>query len=418
VDPSLLAGQPLLLTDGLSGNVAVTTGAGGAFSIVINRPDSATYTAVFAATGTAVAAQSGPVTVRPSQDQAEVTAHVSATQLNYGRPLTISGTAQYDPGSQFVPLASSTVQIYSGPASSQSGPLATVSADSQGNYTYTFAGKAAGSYYVYAGGVPGNTFLDQVLTQAVAITPKVNIALPLRISGLKASLSPFAVLTLKGCLIAGNGDLPPVLTLRVESAPKASGPWRALGSARSAVSGRCGSAPAFGRPVDDQVKVPTAAAYYRLDYAGSPDFQPARSTVVHEAKTLTKVTNFTISPRSVAKRKFVTVSGRLWRYANGWHPMAGQRMWILARYKGQWYYYASKPRTNSSGRFRGRFQVYFTGPWLAEFTGSATYFASASSRLTVTATGTAAVPALAAAGLRPEISAGVVLADTGLRLAG
>ena len=43
---------------------------------------------------------------------------------------------------------------------------------------------------------------------------------------------------------------------------------------------------------------------------------------MHEAKTLTKITNFKISPRSVAKRKYVTVSGRLWRYANGWHSMA------------------------------------------------------------------------------------------------
>ena len=423
VDPSLLADQPLVLTDGLGGNVAVTTGAGGAFSVAINHPDpDAPYVAEFEPTGTTAGGQSAPVTVTATKDQAQVGVKVSATQLDYGKSLTISGTAQYAPGAQLVPLPDGTVAIYAGPASTQAGPLATVSTDSDGHYSYTFAAKVAGSYYVYAGGVPGNAFLDEVLSQAVASTPKVSVALPLKITGLKASLSPFAVLTLKGCLVVGNGDFPPGLTMRVESAAKTSGPWHVVASVHGVGSSACGSGSARGLPFDYQVTVPMASAYYRLDYAGSPNFQPADSAAVHEAKTLTKITNFKISPRSVAKRKYVTVSGRLWRYAHGWRSMARQRIWILARYKNKWYYYAAKPVTNSAGKFSGRFQVYFSGPWLAEFMGSKAYFASASGRLTVTATSAAALPelgttTLAAAGLRPVLSAGAVLAGTGLRLA-
>jgi hypothetical protein len=421
-DPSLLANQTLLLTNSQNRNDAVTTSAGGAYSIVLSRPDSGAYFAQYQATATTSAAQSPPVTVTASQYQTEVTASVSATQLNSGQSLTISGTAEYDPGTQFVPLANSVVQIYSGPATSEPGPLATVTTDAQGNYTYTFADQAPGTFYVYAGGVPGNTFLDKVLAQAVAQTVKVNVALPLTISGLQASLSPFAVLTLKGCLIAGNGQLPPALTLRVESASKAAGPWKTLSTVHGLGSTTCGTAPAKGLPFDYHVQVPVASAYYRLAYAGSVNFEPAVSKVVHEAKTLTKITNFAISPRSVATGKYVTVSGRLWRYSKGWHPFARQKIWILARYKGKWYFYNHKPLTSSAGRFSGRFKVYFSGPWLAEFTGSATYFASASNRLTVTARTAAAVPALGAAGvgaagLRPEAAAGAVLADTGLRLA-
>jgi hypothetical protein len=423
-DPAQAAGLTLQLTDGSGGNAAVTTGAGGAFSIVISHPDSgAAYVAAFAGTTAIVAGKSAPVTVTATKDQAEVGVRVSATQLNYGQSLTISGTAQYAPGAQLVPLAGGTVAIYAGPAGTQASPLATVTTDAQGDYTATVAAKATGSYYVYAGGVPGDAFLDEVLTQAVASTPTVSVALPLKITALKASLSPFAELTLKGCLVVGNGSLPPALTMRVESAAKPAGPWHAVASVHGLGSPACGSGSARGLPFDYQVKVPMASAYYRLDYAGSSGFQPARSATVHEAKTLTKITNFTISPRSVAKRKYVKVSGRLWRYAKGWHPMASQRIWILARYQNKWYYYATKPATNSAGKFSGRFQVYFSGPWLAEFMGSQAYFASASGRLTVTATSAAVLPelgttTLAAAGLRPVLSAGAVLADTGLRLAG
>ena len=418
VDPSVVAHQQLRLTDSQNGNAAVTTGAGGVFSIAISRPDNnASYIAVLPATGTSSAGQSPPVTVHAAQDLAEVAARVSAIQLSYGQALTISGTAQYDSGTQFVPLANSTVQIYAGPASTQARPLAAVSTDSQGDYTYTFADKAARSYDVYAGGVPGDSFLDEVLSQAVAVTPKVGVALPLKITGLRASLSPFAVLTLKGCLIAGNGSFPPALTLRVESRPKASGTWHLLRSVSGLGKAVCGTAASPGLPFDYQVKVAAASAYYRLAYAGSASYQPAVSPVVHEAKTLTKITDFTISPRSVATKKFVTVSGRLWKLTTGWHPMAGQKIWILARFKGKWYFYSHKPLTSSAGRFSGKFEVFFSGPWLSEFMGNATYFAGASDRLNVTAKGAAAIPASQLAGLRPETSAGAVLADTGLRLA-
>jgi len=297
-------------------------------------------------------------------------------------------------------------------------PLATVSTDSQGDYTYTFADKGASSYDVYAGGVPGDSFLDEVLSQAVAVTPKVGVALPLKITGLRASLSPFAVLTLKGCLSVGNGSFPPPLTLRVESRPKASGSWSVLRSVNGLGKAVCGTAASPGLPFDYQVKVAAASAYYRLAYAGSGSYQPAVSSVAHEAKTLTKITDFKISPRSVATKKSVTVSGRLWRLTStGWHPMAGQKIWILARFKGKWYFYGHKPLTSSAGRFSGKFEVFFSGAWLSEFMGNATYFAAASDRLNVTAKGAAAIPASQLAGLRPETSAGAVLADTGLRLA-
>jgi hypothetical protein len=415
--PSLAASQTVLLTNSLNRNDTATTGADGSYSLVIGQPDNGAYYVQYGGTATTALAQSPQVTVAASPDQAEVTANVSATQLNSGQSLTISGTAEYDPGTQFVPLANSVVQIYSGAAASEPGPLATVSTDSLGNYTYTFADTAPGTFYVYAGGVPGNTFLDEVLSQAVVQTVKVNVALPLAISGLSASLSPFAALTLKGCLVAGNGQLPPALTLSVQTAAKAAGPWKTLQTVRGLGSTTCGTAPATGLPFSYQVKVPAASAYYRLSYGGSTSFEPATSKVVHEAKVLTKITNFTISPRSVATDNFVTVSGRLWRDSKGWHPFAHQKIWILVRYRGKWYYYSHKPLTSSAGRFSGRFQVYFSGLWLTEFMGSATYFASASGRLSVTATGTPATAALGAASLRAEPAAGAVLADTGLRLA-
>jgi hypothetical protein len=160
------------------------------------------------------------------------------------------------------------------------------------------------------------------------------------------------------------------------------------------------------------------SAYYRLAYPGSKDWLPASSKVVHESKILTRITNFTISPRSVGRNGYITVSGRLWKYVKGWHALARQHVWILYHYKGVWYYYLHKPLTSSSGRFSGRFQVYVTAPWIAEYMGGKPYFASATGELRVKMAGAVSASALRDLAGEPTRFAGTVLAGSGPRLVG
>lgn len=418
---SELANLPLSLAETADSKTqSITTDSTGNYSATVSQPASgAAYSVSFQATSTTAAATSPQVTVNAAQDPAEVTANVSATQLNYGQQLTISGTADYNPGSGFVPLANSNVAIYAAPYDGTTPPIATVPADAQGNYTYSFADHGPGTFYVYAGGLPGDTYLDSLLAQAEATTSAVNVAMPVKITSVKASLNPFAVLTIKGCLTAGATGTPPALPLRVEWAYKTSGPWHVLKTESGLGSTACGSAPVTGRPFTYRVPVAVPSAYYRLSFAGSLNDEPANSAAVHESKILTKITGFNVSPRTTAVNRDVTVTGRLWKHTNGaWHAFAGQKIWILVRYQGSWYYYGHHPVTSSTGRFSGRFQLHFSGPWVAEYLGGTSYFASATGLITVHASGAAAAAAsLRTSALQRDTSAGSVLADTGLRLA-
>ncbi len=387
VDTSDLADQTLELAGGAE-NQPVTTGAGGAYSITVSQPqnDAAYFTEIEQSSSIAYGA-SPSAYITAQQDPAEVTANVSATQLNYGQTLTVSGTAQYNPGSGYVPLSGSTVELYGGPYYDETAPIGTATTNADGQYSISFTDDGPGQLYVYAGGLPGDYFLDQVLTQAVAETVNVNVALPVKITGLTASLSPFGILSLSGCLAVVGGDgIPPALPLRAQYATSKSGPWHTLRTVSGLKDTTCGYAPDYGLHFSYQVPVAVASAYYRLSYPGSSDYEPAVSGVLHEAKILTRITSFHVSSRSVRKDGYITVSGRLWKDVKGWHPFARQRVWVLFVYQGGLYYDGSRPLTNSSGRFSGRYQVPFSAPWFAEYRGSNAYFASATAEVTVKAT--------------------------------
>jgi hypothetical protein len=185
-----LVGQQLSLNGGET-SYPVTTGTGGAYSITLNQPlGYADYSAILLATSTTAYGSSPFVYITPIQDPAEVTADVSATQLKDGQTLTVTGTADYNPGSGYVPLPNSPVQLYGGPYYDQTGPTATATTNAEGQYRFSFADHGPGTWYVYAGGVPGNSFFDQVLTQALTITKNVNVAMPVKIAGCRPVSAP------------------------------------------------------------------------------------------------------------------------------------------------------------------------------------------------------------------------------------
>jgi hypothetical protein len=417
-----LSGLPLQLTDNLDSNTsAITTGAGGTFSATASQPASgAAYKVSFEGSLTIAVADSNSVDVSAVQDPAQVTAKASKTQLKYGQDLTISGAATYDPGQGYVGLAESPVEIFSHPyGSAGTTPFATTTANGDGGYSVTFADKGSGGpWYVYSGGLPGDPTLDELLSQASATTATVNVAYPVSISGLRASLNAFAVLTLTGCLRDSNAGKALKLPLQAEYATRRAGPWHVLGTVEGTSRKRCGSGPDFGSTFDYHVTVAVAAAYYRLAYPGGPAYQSAVSKSVYEAKTLTKITNFTISRHTVAKNGTVTVSGRLWDDTKGWHPFPGRKVFILFHYKGVWYYFPHQPVTSSSGTFSGTFKPYATAPWIAEYMGSSTYFACASARVTVRVTGARSAQLLAPSTWLARPFAGEVLTGTQAGLAG
>jgi hypothetical protein len=421
-DTTSVSGQQLLLADNQdSSTSAITTTSGGAFQATVSQPDNgASYDASLPGTQTIAGATSNSVGVTAVQDPAEVTANASATQVNYGQGVTISGSASYNPGSGFVALTGSTVEIFSHPYGFDglTTPFTTTTTNAEGDYSVTFADQKSGPWYVYAGGLPGDPGLDDLLAPATETTAPVGVAYPVSITSLRGSLNPFAVLTLTGCLHDSNLGKGYELPLEVQYAARSSGPWHVLRTVQGTTAKLCGTGPDYGSTFDYQVTVAVAAAYYRLTYPGSSAYQAAVSYPVYEAKTLTKITNFKVSRHTVAKNGTVTVSGRLWKDAKGWHPFARQKVFILFHYKGVWYYFPHKPVTSSSGNFSGTFKAYATAPWIAEYMGSGSYYASATARVTVRVTGARSAQVLAPASWLARPFAGEVLAGTQVRLAG
>jgi hypothetical protein len=230
------------------------------------------------------------------------------------------------------------------------------------------------------------------LTPAWAAAGAVSIArsarLPTSLRRVQLTLNPFRDLTVKACLVvagstASGAASTDSVTLQYKA--RASGPWRALRTIEPA----SGSAycPA-GSPVwQGAVIAPLASAYYRLSFAGTPALRGCVSRVVHRWRHLTRISPLQITPRRVAPKGAVTISGRLWRHDGSWRPYAHRKVAILFRYRGAWYRFAYEPRTNSRGFFTGRFTASVSARWLAEFYGAKLEFASVSRLITVTVGG-------------------------------
>lgn len=338
-----------------------------------------------------------PVRVTATADPVLLTAWLASPTIRYGQADSISGTVQQESDGDFQPLAATPVTLGSDQPGS---PDITVSTNSLGDFTAQLpAQKATGHWTVSAG---GTTLLDraqQVLT--------LNVQQATAIRHVDLSLSAFRELSVRACLrvTSPGGSGEPVekpITLQYERSAK--GPWKKLATIDPAGgSSYC----ATGLPVwQAMVAAPAANAYYRLSFAGDPGLQPSASAARHRWRYRTRVTSFSISPRRVAAKRAVTVSGRLWRRTSSWHPDAGRKVAILFRYRGVWYEYQDEPRTSSRGYFSGRFTAYVTAQWVAQYNGNKRHYGSASSPVRVTVTsGAVELPGAArgARGLRRAV---------------
>jgi hypothetical protein len=163
-------------------------------------------------------------------------------------------------------------------------------------------------------------------------------------------------------------------------ASSSDGPWVALGTAKANDNDTCD---AFDGGFTGRFTAPLANAYYRAFAPAVPGQMSAVSQVIHLWKYPTKITGFTITPRTVGRNGKVTVSGRLWERKKKRTPDARQRIVIEFRYKNKTYVIGQRLTTDSAGRFRGTFRVPRTAPWLAVYEGGGKQFATASKALTI-----------------------------------
>jgi hypothetical protein len=367
------AGKTLTVAD-FGTNPTTVTGADGSFSVQFPVLATGPYWVYYANDGSTTGS-SPPVNLTLTTFPVHIAAALTAKHVNQGQPVSVSGTVTYDDKGVKKPLAGNTVWLC---GSGDPYPCAS-----------TWSSYAAGSATTNASGkftmrVPSAASdLWKLQTTQTTYFPATSVSLPLSvalanaITGFNARLDSFGRITYSGCVIA------PVSGIAIEYAAKPSGPWRRLRAKTAIGSTACTRGQRFSGTTIAQL----AAAYYRAIFAATPQWQSATSKTVYLWKYLTKITNFSVRPHHVAHGGHIRVSGRLWT-DNGrgqWLPYGHRHVIVVFRYRGQWYRYRGEPRTNRAGWFSGRFPVYASSPFFAQFNGNKTHFASASVVRRVTA---------------------------------
>jgi hypothetical protein len=359
-----------------------TTAADGTFTGTMTPNPADSYDVRVRASPTMTAA-GGRLALTVTRDATRMrSVRVTPAHLRYGQTGKLTGTAQYDNGGTWTALANTTVRVGVG-----SVQLASVRTSSQGHFSSPMPTRHGPSWNVLVG--RGSQFLA-----STQVSGRLTVAVPLAVRSFTAGLSPFGALSASGCLqvtVAGYGA--PGGRIEIQYSRGKHGPWKNLGKlqvGRSASRSCAASRESF---FTGSLAVRVPSAYYRAEYPAGIHFQRTVSKALHRFKELTKITSFTVSPLSVPRKGFVTVSGRLWRHGRSWQPFAHRKVLVLFHYKGTWFLYRHEPRTNSSGSFSGRFQVFVSAPWITQYNGDKTHFASASRRVHVSAeSGSAAAP--------------------------
>ncbi len=370
-------------TLGLQGNfgqaVPVTTAADGTFSVTVQAQNEF-YWIAYTGPADTEGGSSNNISITVNAFPDHLSAALKIKHAKLGQKDSVSGTMTYTDHGATKPVPGYTVSLLE---NGDFDPVATAVTNARGQYTMPVSTKLGDITWELQS--KGTQFLSST-TALVSMT----VAQPNGFSSFRASLSAFGVVSVSGCM---RTDARP---LKIEYASKKAGPWRTLGRILAESGESCDNN--RGMEFSGTFPARLGSAYYRAHYTGSFDWQPAISKALHLSRLFTKITSFDVSPRSGPRNSHITVSGRLWAQGKSgkWRPYAHKKLIVVFKFQGTFYRYAAEPQTNGAGRFRGRFKLLVSAPMFAQYNGDKTHFASASKRIKVSATGSAAVPAGAA----------------------
>jgi len=344
---------------------------------------------------------SSPTIMPASSPSLELTGEVTPVQVSvtlstsvaeFGTPVTLSGTAEYESGGIWLPLADSPIDVtgtdyYSG----NSVPPTAATTDANGVFsvtlpaqpTTTWSANPAASQYLTAGdaewGLPNSATLTVVL--------------PTRITTLDISYNPLGQVAASGCLGLGTAvssfpdvTAPARTNLYLQYSRSATGPWRTLGAVDDRKS--CGSGTGFSGTVTPA----TLSGHYRIDFAGQLLYQPSVSATRYAATVPTRFSSFDVTPRAVSGHGRIRVTGQLQQKTHGWKDLGGALITIYIEPAGSttWYWFRKKVHLSGSGRFSVSFADPGSGHWAVGYAGNSTHLETLSRHIYVTASGTSA----------------------------
>ena len=150
-----LSGQTVTLG---SGGQAATTASDGSYTLTA-KPAPGPYNEQLVASQTMDSAVSPGVQITANVDPVRLTATASAGKVKAGQAVTVSGTVDYEPGSQWQPFAGTQVQVWDDSLPVADNPVGSATVGTDGKYTMQAYPYLGGTLHVYAGALPCNSAL-------------------------------------------------------------------------------------------------------------------------------------------------------------------------------------------------------------------------------------------------------------------
>lgn len=378
-----MPGQTVTVS-GPAGHWTTTTDASGGYFLSV-QPDVASglgnLTAAVAGSPTMQAAVSPAVTLVAQPDPVQVTVALSTSKADFGQPVTLSGTALVQSAGLWIPFADSAVNVSGSRISGQSAPVIRATTDDSGAFSVTLPAGPTTTWY--ADPAPDG-YLAPSYPAAASDLPNsapLTVVLPTALTGVTVNYTPAGQLAVAGCLglapaassfgVAG----PAASDLELQYSRTGSG-WTNLSDLTAARAGPCGGANAAGAAFSDTVKPPALTGYYRVTYAGQPQFEPSVTASHHAATVPTRFSGFSISRASGHGR--VTASGKLEQKAPGWKGLGGAPVTLYIELKGSGLFLFKKLHVSASGTFRFTFADSARAHWVIGYAGDTAHLASKS----------------------------------------
>lgn len=278
-----LGGRALTLIGAGTPWLYPATAADGTYQATVNPVPGLQYEVTLASQPTVDSAITPVIVITARAYPVKLTVTKSTPHVTLGQKVLITGTVSYEPGTQWLPFANSTVQVYNqAPPLTAYNPVATATVAANGTFSVQAPAQLAGmlteNLLVYAGGLPGDPILRPLLSQAEVSVP-VSVTLPVGIA-----LYPGVVtrlknpkLTVQGCLYVITQPAHVPVPLRIERSTGPTGPWKLTGTIKKLTGAVCFGP---GEVFTATVKIPKGKAYYRVHFTGNATFLPGVSNLI------------------------------------------------------------------------------------------------------------------------------------------
>ncbi len=391
--------QQVTITGQYGGSWSATTDSIGNY-LVTATPDLAGGTGLAASFSASVSASTGiaqasspALELTGDVDPVQVTVELSQSTADFGTPVTLTGSAQYESDGIWLPLAYATIDItgtdyYSG----SSVPAITATTADDGSFSVALPAQPTTTWT--ANPAPSQFLTSSDSELGAPNSALLTIVLPTETTRLHIDYNPAGQITASGCLgpgaaVASFPDLssPALADLYLQYSRTSHGPWRTLGSLGDSGAPDCHGATGFGGAMPPV----SLSGHYRVDFTGQLLYQGSVSSTGYAATVPTRIAGFSITPRAVSGHGRIRVSGQLQQKAPGWKSLGGARITIYIEPAGgtTWYWY-KHARVSSSGRFRVTFADPVSGHWAVGYAGNSSHLQTLSRILYVSASGTTA----------------------------